>query len=121
MRDKDHYILLGDFNFKVGDSSSPQGDAAMQNGFRASWESLVQKAKLVEVFQPSDTWFSPSDNPHHTNSSRIDRIYLSQDLYFNNAYDPQTNMAFIPFGVLGSYRKKGRNGTATFHSDHNPV
>ena len=121
IRDKDHYILLGDFNFKVGDSSSPQGDAAIPNGFRASWESLVQKAKLVEVFQPSDTWFSPSDNPHHTNSSRIDRIYLSQDLYFNNAYDPQTNMAFIPFGVLGSYRKKGRNGAAPFHSDHHPV
>jgi len=126
LREGDHYILLGDFNFEVDSDDSidfPHKKTTIAKGFRDSWESLVKKARLKEVFQPSDTWFAPSHSPTHTNSSRIDRIYISEDLFFNNAYEPQANMAFIPHGILGSLGKSGRNneGFKSYYSDHHPV
>ena len=121
VRRNDHYILLGDFNFCVGDRAPQLGDNVVPKGFRHNWEAFTQKANLIETFQPSDTWFSPSDNPSCSHSSRIDRIYISENLYYNNAYDPQANMAFIPFGILGSFRKRGKTKDSFFRSDHHPV
>ena len=78
--------------------------------------------RLTETAQDSHTWFSASATSSSTLSSRIDRVYISEGLLYNNAFEPAASLAHIPYGILGSdlsrisfKRKK------SFRSDHHPV
>ena len=77
-----HCIMAGDFNFveSASDAPSPNSEILATDELEKAWLDVTAHLGLFEIPQPVHTRYALSDNPNHSRSSRIDRIYINHTL-----------------------------------------
>ena len=131
---KGRMYLAGDFNFVTNEDDASSGQSGSMTGrLRTHWEGFLQLHGLLEVAQPTHTWFSVGADLMTGCSRRLDRIYVGMDAAEAAVALPSAYIAACPFSLLGAFRsaelaemqaaasKDGNGRRALAGSDHLPV
>ena len=126
--------MAGDFNFVTNaDDSSSGNSGALTGRLRKHWEGFLLLHGLLEVDQPTHTWFSVGADLMTGCSRRLDRVYVGMDAAEAAVAQPAALIAACPFSLLGAFRsaelvemqaaaaQDKNNRRALAGSDHLPV
>ena len=107
-----HTVLCGDFNFiESPDDGSMTAHHLLNTAEQNSWEALLSKGNLVEVSQPTHTYFRFSQTTDtDLVSSRLDRFYVTHRPADFLVASPT---AFIPNSPFNSLRLHRARNTTT--------
>ena len=98
------YMVIGDFNFTEHPIDSALGEDMLRGSPSDNWLSLKHSLNLNEVFQESHTRFGIPRDGHLFSSSRLDRIYFSNNLTETGTFEAIAGLAPIPHGILQAYK-----------------
>ena len=131
---KGRMYMAGDFNFVTNADDSSSGNAGALTGrLRKHWEGFLLRHGLLEVDQPTHTWFSVGADLMTGCSRRLDRVYVGMDAAEAAVAQPAALIAACPFSLLGAFRsaelaemqaaaaQDKNNRRALAGSDHLPV
>ena len=127
-----HHYVCGDFNFvESTDDGSMLAAQALSAPERAIWEEFCVLGGLMEVSQPTHTYYRFDRNSGKIHSSRLDRFYVSHRPADLTVAAPACQIASAPFSLLKLHRirasaanePEGPHSRAGFEAapDHYPV
>ena len=120
-----HLYVCGDFNFVESlEDGSMVGPQALSASEQVVWDEFCVLGGLIEVRQPTHTYFRFDHISGRVLSSRIDRFYVSHRPADLVVAAPTCQVASAPFSSLRLHRLRVADGTRTIFNaapDHYPL
>lgn len=124
--DDSHTILLGDMNFveNPDDSVNPEKIHSLSNEAKSAWEDVLHAFKLHEVHQPNHTFLRIHEAPQSSQTSRLDRVYISHSEADQTLHTPVVYLPAVKHTALTANEGRNAKGKKLYWkatSDHFPI